>query len=55
MKPRLLWTGVQWMCWSRAIFGGRVVGFGPSPQDAYREWEKSSDAAAPSAATTLEK
>lgn len=40
MKPRIRWTGANWMCTSRAIFGGWVVGLGKTPEAAYREWEK---------------
>jgi hypothetical protein len=46
MKPRIIWTGLQWMCFSPAIFGGRVVGLGPTPPAAYQAWEKSRGACA---------
>jgi hypothetical protein len=44
IRPRLVWSGLQWMCWSRAIFGGRIVGVGATPAEAYRNWERTARA-----------
>lgn len=40
MKPRIVWSGVQWMCHSKAIFGARVIGFGETPLAAYKAWRQ---------------
>jgi hypothetical protein len=47
MKPRIVWSGWQWMCHSPAIFGGRIVGCGKTPMEAYCEWAKSRGVARP--------
>jgi hypothetical protein len=44
MKPRIVWSGVQWLCHSPAIFGGRIVGVGATPAEAYRNWERTARA-----------
>jgi hypothetical protein len=40
MKPRLTRYGAGWMCWSPAIFGSRIVGFGPTAEEAFTNWER---------------
>lgn len=44
VKPRILRYGVQWMCHSPAIFGGRIVGFGKTPKEAFDNWERTARA-----------
>lgn len=41
VKPRIIWTGVQWMCYVRNVLTGgpmHIVGFGESPDAAYYDW-----------------
>lgn len=35
-KPRITWIDGQWQCWTPAIFGGRVVGWGNTPEQAWK-------------------
>lgn len=34
-KPRIEWKNGQWLCWTPAVFGGRVVDLGSTPAAAY--------------------
>lgn len=38
LQPRICRADGRWMCWSPAIFGSRIVGWGWTPTDAYVQW-----------------
>lgn len=40
IRPRIIWSGSQWMCWSPAIFGSRIVGCGKTLKAAYEDWKE---------------
>ena len=40
MRPRIVKYGREWLCWSPAIFGGRIVGFGKTKEEAFKNWQR---------------
>ena len=36
-KPKAIFKNGQWMCWTPAIFGGRIVGWGKTLEQALED------------------
>ena len=37
-KPRVTRINGRWQCWTPAAFGGRIVGWGNTPDEAFKQW-----------------